>query len=302
MSKPDKPAKHRDLTIIIPVFNAFDALSACLASLDRHSAAAPIIVIDDASNDPRIRPLLAEWVAQRTRTGRATRLIHHEQNQGFVRTANEAAGLVDGDFVLLNSDTQVTAGWLDALQRCLASDPLIASATPWSNNAEIVSLPEFCVANPVPEDPDQWAQAVRAAAQGNYPDLPTAVGFCMAVPARAFDALGLFDAQTFGRGYGEENDFCRRAAKAGWRNVLCEDAFVVHRGGESFAPLGLVPGDETMQRLLKKHSDYLATVSRWISEDPLAPRRAAAINAFRSAGLQGAGRNTVIGAEGDRQP
>jgi hypothetical protein len=125
----------------------------------------------------------------------------------------------------------------------------------------------------VPEDPESWARAVRGCARGHYPELPTAVGFCMAVSRRCIDAIGLFDEAAFGRGYGEENDFCRRAAEAGWRNVLCEDAFVVHRGGASFGPLGLRPDEGSMQRLLALHPDYLDVVGAWIAADPLAERR-----------------------------
>ena len=49
------------------------------------------------------------------------------------------------------------------------------------------------------------------------------------------DEIGYFDAAAFGAGYGEENDLCLRAAKAGWRNVLADNAFVVHTGERSFA-------------------------------------------------------------------
>lgn len=261
------------LTVVVPVFNAHDCLRACLASLDAHSPGAPVLLVDDASEDPRIKPLLVEWVAQRP----GARLISLPENRGFVHAANRGVAEVAGDVVLLNSDTRVTTGWLEALTRCLASDPRIATATPWSNNAEIVSLPEACVANPAPEDPEPWASAVRAAARGHHPELPTGVGFCMAVSRAAIDALGFFDEAVFGRGYGEENDFCRRAADAGWRNVLCEDAFVVHEGGQSFGPLGLKPGGEAMERLLGRHPDYLRVVEDWIRQDPLADRRAAIV-------------------------
>ena len=64
--------------------------------------------------------------------------------------------------LLLNSDTVVTSGWLERLAACAASDPTIATATPFSNNAEICSFPEFCVANPPPEDAERVAR-VRAA-------------------------------------------------------------------------------------------------------------------------------------------
>lgn len=259
------------MTVIVPVFNAHDCLVDCLASLDAHSPAAPVLVVDDASDDPRIAPLLRSWVAHRP----AARLVSLPVNRGFVHAANQGMEAAGGDVVLLNSDTVVTGGWLEALRRCLASDPAIATATPWSNNAEIVSLPAPGVANPVPDDPDAWAGAVRSAARGDYPELPTAVGFCMAISGRAIEALGGFDEASFGRGYGEENDFCRRAAEAGWRNVLCEDAFVVHRGGQSFGPLGLAPDDASMARLLARHPGYLDLVTDWIRDDPLAERRAA---------------------------
>lgn len=272
---------ERSITVIVPVFNAFDVLGPCLESLDRYSPAVPVCLIEDASDDGRVRPLLRSWVAGRA----GARLIELGENRGFVHAANLGARETRGDIVLLNSDTVVTRGWLEALQRCLASDRRIASATPWSNNAEIVSLPGFCENNPVPEQPDRWARAVQASATGHYPELPTAVGFCMAVSRQAIDALGLFDEAAFGRGYGEENDFCRRADRAGWRNVLCEDAFVVHRGGESFAPLGLKPGEETMSRLLHKHPDYAQIVADWIQRDPLAEQRQAIVSAYQSGNI-----------------
>lgn len=266
------------ITIIVPVFNAHDVLGPCLASLDRHAPGTPVLVVDDASDDDRVAPLLRSWVAGRPHA----RLIELPLNRGFVHAANRGVSETRGDIVLLNSDTVVSDGWLESLERCLASDPSIATATPWSNNAEIVSLPEFCVNNPAPDDPARWAAAVRSCARGRYPDLPTAVGFCMAVSRAAIDSLGFFDEEAFGRGYGEENDFCRRAAAAGWRNVLCEDAYVVHRGGQSFAPLGLRPGAETMSRLLRKHPDYADIVAGWIRRDPLADQRRDIVAAFQS--------------------
>lgn len=283
-SKPHK----RLPCVIVPVFNAFEVLGPCLAALDRCSADASVYLVDDASDDDRVLPLLRDWAACRPNAS----VIELSKNRGFVHAANRGALASQGDIVLLNSDTVVTSGWLEALGRCLASDSRIATATPWSNNAEIVSLPEFCVNNPPPESPEAWSQAVRSQARGHYPELPTAVGFCMAVSRTAINELGLFDEATFGRGYGEENDFCRRAATAGWRNVLCEDAFVVHMGGKSFAPLGLKPGEETMSRLLQKHPDYAGLVAEWIERDPLAEQRNAIVMAFQSGKIEAPGSGT----------
>ena len=257
--------------IIIPVFNAFEKLQACLDSITRTlSPDTRVLLIDDASTDPRVLPLLQSWVNE---AKPVRQLLVHAENQGFVATANHGMRVAETDVVLLNSDTEVTTGWLQSLADCLDSDPSIATATPWSNNGEIVSIPEFCVSNPVPGDPEIIASLIKTCGKPTYPDMPTAVGFCMAISLKAIRTIGLFDEMTFGLGYGEENDFCQRAEQAGMRNVLCDDAYVVHHGGASFGPLGLKPDDESMQRLLAKHPEYLKKVMEFIKTDPLALRR-----------------------------
>ena len=107
----------------------------------------------------------------------------------------------------------------------------------------------------------------------------------MAISRAAIDRIGLFDAEVFGRGYGEENDFSMRAVEAGMRNVLCDDVYVVHLGGRSFGPLGLRPGEESMQRLLSLHPGYLEQVRAFIASDPLAPRRQQLLDALNRANL-----------------
>jgi len=257
--------------IIVPVFNALEKLEACLDSISRTIPPdTRVLLIDDASTDTGVQPLLRSWVDE---AKPVRRLLVHQVNRGFVATANHGMRMADTDVVLLNSDTEVTGDWLQNLGDCLDSDISIATATPWSNNGEIVSIPEFCVSNPVPPNPDVIAATIKSCGQPSYPEMPTAVGFCMAISLRAIKMIGLFDEATFGRGYGEENDFCQRAEQAGLRNVLCDDTYVVHHGGASFGPLGLRPDEESMQRLLAKHPDYLRKVSQFIKTDPLEPRR-----------------------------
>ncbi|MFK7955824.1 MAG: glycosyltransferase family 2 protein [Lysobacterales bacterium] len=259
--------------VIVPVFNAAPYLQRCLQSLLEHSESHQrYLLIDDASTDPRVTELLAEFCARRTHA----RMLRNDQNLGFVGTTNRAMDLTDQDVVLLNSDTEVTAGWLQALERCAESDPNIATATPFSNNAEICSLPEFCVNNPMPDGSADWSDAVNRCNSQQYPELPTGVGFCLFIRRRALTELGLFD-PCFGRGYGEENDFCRRAANAGWRNVLCDNAFVAHSGGRSFAPVNITPNGENLRILLERHPDYERLVADFIAQDPIRPIREAIV-------------------------
>jgi GT2 family glycosyltransferase len=258
--------------VIVPVYDGFEALAACLDSLRRTLPAhARLELVDDASPDPRVLPLLHAFAA----ASPCTVAVHAQaRNLGFVATVNAAMARTGADVVLLNADTVTTDGWLERLAACAAADPRIATATPFSNNAEICSLPAFCRANPLPADPDAVARACRAAGAPDYPELPTGVGFCMYIRRAALRAIGDFDATTFGRGYGEENDFCRRAAGHGWRNVLCDDAYVGHRGGASFAGTGHAPGGENLARLVARYPGYNALVADFIARDPLAARRA----------------------------
>lgn len=261
--------------IVVPIFNAPQALDRCLEALaatlpEGH----PVILIDDASTDAAIADLIRRQPAHWTR-------VRNEHNLGFVASANFGLTLASGhDVILLNADTRPTQGWLQAMERCAHSDPRIASITPLTNNGEIASIPEFCQANPWPKDPEDWARACKESGPPIYPEVPTTVGFCMYLRRTAVTDVGLFDEAAFGRGYGEENDWCMRALKAGWRHVLCDEAYVAHEGGASFGPLGLKPGGQAMTRLLERHPDYLERVQAFIQADPMAVRRRQIVEAW----------------------
>ena len=107
----------------------------------------------------------------------------------------------------------------------------------------------------------------------------------------ALRRLGLFDAATFGRGYGEENDWCRRALGFGMRNILCDNAFVAHTGGQSFAATGETPGGENLRRLNARYPNYHDSVARFIETDPLAPDRARLAAAIAKLASSGSGAN-----------
>jgi GT2 family glycosyltransferase len=260
------------ISVIVPIHNALAELDACLGSLLRTLPSdACVLLADDASTDPAL-PAVLEGFA--SRAAFTARIVRRPANLGFIGNVNLAfAESTPHDVVLLNSDTVTSPGWLERLLDCAASDPRIATATPWSNNAEICSFPDFCQPAPLPDDIDLLASVAADEDAPSYPELPTGVGFCMFVRRAALDALGDFDQATFGRGYGEENDFCLRAAAHGWRNVLCDTAYVGHQGGASFAQQGHHPGGENLLRLNARYPEYNARVADFILRDPLRPLR-----------------------------
>jgi len=254
--------------VVVPVFNAHEALDVCLGSLLKTlPSEASVLLADDASTDPRIPELLVQF---RRRAKFEVRISTREANLGFPANCNAAfLETGDSDVLLLNSDTVFTQGALEKIAQCATRDKKIATITPWSNNAEICSYPNFCENNPLPDNIELMAEAAAMITSDELPELPTAMGFCMWIRRAALKQCGDFDAATFGRGYGEENDFCRRVAAMGWRNVMCVNAYVGHSGSASFAPIGIGPGGDNLQRLLVRWPDYHEQVARFILDDPL---------------------------------
>ena len=198
-------------------------------------------------------------------------LLENEHNLGFVATVNRGMSLnPTHDVILLNSDTEVANDWLDRISAAAYSDERIGTVTPFSTNATICSFPVFCKSNPMPNN---WslAELDRLFAEvnaGQVVDIPTAVGFCQYIKRDCLAQTGLFDVKRFGKGYGEENDFCRRAASKGWRHVLGCDTFVFHEGGVSFSTEHEARVNKAQEILDRLYPDYHALVQQHILENP----------------------------------
>ena len=254
--------------VVIPVFNGYEHVERCVACLERHTPPGhDVWLVDDASPDPRMLPLLRAFAARRART----HLVENPANLGFVGAVNAALSHIQGDVVVLNADTQVTAGWLEALVRCRASSPRIGIACPLSNNATLLSIPALATLFEA-GDADAVALAVRRASRASYPRIPTAVGFCMLVTRELLEATGPLD-RAYGRGYGEENDLSMRALDLGFEIACCDDAYVHHAGEASFGEVtGTGGARERNRRLLERRwPAYAPGVSRWMRENPLRP-------------------------------
>ncbi len=268
---PDRP-----VDVIVPVYRGLDdtrlCIEAALAAVNRTPFR--LVVINDASPEQEV----TDYLRQLQDGDERLLLLENERNLGFVATVNRGMRLAaDRDVVLLNSDAEVANDWLDRLRRAAWSDRRVASVTPFSNNATICSYPRFCADNELPPGYNTAAlDALFATTNaGQVEDIPTAVGFCMYIRRDCLDAIGLFDVEHFGKGYGEENDFCMRAHKIGWRNLFALDTFVRHAGGVSFGDSKSPREREAGQMLLRLHPEYDAIVHAHIARDPAREARLA---------------------------
>ena len=263
------------IDVIVPVYKGYEQTRRCIESVlaSRGRCDFELVVVDDASPEAAIPAYLDALAAQ----GRAT-LLRNAANQGFVRSVNRGMALHAGrDVVLLNSDTEVAGDWLDRLQACAHRAADIATVTPFSNNATICSYPFEGWSGQVPGTLGLAGldRLFATANAGRSVDIPTAVGFCMYIRRDALAALGAFDAERFGRGYGEENDFCMRALEAGRRNVLAGDVFVYHEGSVSFSGERFALMQAGGKALVEAHPEYPARVHEFLVADPASELRSA---------------------------
>jgi glycosyltransferase involved in cell wall biosynthesis/GT2 family glycosyltransferase len=256
--------------LVLPVHGAAELLAACLASLDRSPPFGGLLLVADGPQPSEVERLLAIAAGGPL----AARLVR-SAGVGFAAAVNAGLAETTGDVVLLNSDTEVTTGWLGKLQRAALSRRDVATVTPFSNHATICSLPRPLAHNTLPAgyDLEGFAALVERASVREYPKLPTAVGFCMYVRRQAVEAVGPFDEGHFGPGYGEENDFCLRATDAGLVHLLDDATYVWHAGEGSFGRSGEALRRRAMRALRLRHPTYLRRLAAFLGEDPLRPAR-----------------------------
>lgn len=272
---PATPPQH-PVDIIVPVYRGLADTCLCIESVlaSVNQCAWRLIVINDASPEPEV----TEWLRERAAQDSRITLLENAENLGFVGTVNRGMALSDSnDVLLLNSDTEVANDWLDRIRRAAYGDSKVASVTPFSNNATICSYPRFCKDNSLPAGYDT-ARLDALCAQTNpgaVVDVPTGVGFCMYIRRDCLAQVGLFDTENFGKGYGEENDFCQRAAEAGWRNLHLLDTFVLHTGGVSFGDTKSPRERAAMETLRRLHPRYERDVMAFVKADPAQPYRLA---------------------------
>jgi len=273
----DQTSKNLNLEnpidIIIPVYNGFQFLPALFESIIENTRTPyRLIIVDDKSTDLRVVEMLNTIKEELPQTI----LITHENNQGFVASINEAALYTNDHFVILNTDTEVPRDWLSRLTSYLYKFDDIASVTPMTNAGTICSFPAPGQDNELylGHDVNFIDEVFEQVDTTNIIELPTGVGFCMAINRKVWERIGPFNVEVFGQGYGEENDWCRKAVENGYRNILAPNLFIFHKHGGSFLPEEKKELSQTnLQKVVKLHPDYLFSVAEFSAKDPIKPIR-----------------------------
>jgi GT2 family glycosyltransferase len=257
----DQPAARGryfpSVEVVVCVHDALNETIACLESLCRSAdRARRITIVDDGSTAATVERLRANvalnpWLS----------LIELGERRGYTKAANIGLRAAAADWVvLLNSDTIVTAGWLEGLLEA-AERAGADFVGPLSNAASWQSVPEVRDAaggwkvNLIPSDQsiESFAALVAELSERAAPRAPLLNGFCMLMRRDAVAALGYLDETNFPSGYGEETDLCLRAAAAGYSLAIADHVYVHHVKSASFGSSRAALSRQGNERLRAKH-------------------------------------------------
>ena len=224
------------LAVVVPVYDHPELLPPLVASLLEHTPPDVLLLfVENGSDDARVRPALLRLAAEHPGRVRVECL---DENLGFAGACNHGMRAAAGrDVILLNNDTVVGPRWSDSLRLAAYADPRIGTATAVSNNSGLASVPdrgknEMPPGLSVATVARGWLHATETVF-----DLHTGHGFCLYLKRAMLDDVGELDAETFGKGYGEETDLCLRARDRGWKHRITTRAFVWHLNAVSFGGL-----------------------------------------------------------------
>lgn len=262
--------------VLVPVGVDEDALDACLAALDAGTPAGTRVwLADDAQAGPRGNAIIEAWLKRTPLQAAHTRRTRAIGEAAHLDEALRACG--DDDVAVLASDARPAPGWLQQLASCFAQEAAVATATPWSNAGEAAGWPRI---GEIVEVADSAARLGRACAQlpAQYPELPAAVGHAVLLRGKARLRAGGLDPASYQSWHAALIDLSLRLSGLGWRNALCETAFVL-RARES------VPADGDMERLSVRWPGWHGRLAQFLMDDPLHATRAQLVQ--RLATLEG---------------
>ncbi len=231
------------VSIVILAYNNLDLTRRCIESILNYTTypSFDVIIIDNASTD-------GTWEYLETIQDSRVRIQKNQTNLGYAGGNNVGCQMAEGEIiVLLNNDTICPPEWLEKLVALFLKDEkvgLVGPMTNFSGNEQCLdSYPGDEMVDGViirraviPEIPQDWLSEFYNLRSEQYHETARLGFFCVAIRRDAYKHVGGLDTD-YEVGMFEDDDYCIRMKKAGWKIVIARDVFVYHHGNASFKKL-----------------------------------------------------------------
>jgi GT2 family glycosyltransferase len=242
---------HPELSIVVVNWNGGNLLRRCVESIvsSDMKTSFEVVVVDNASDDDSLALLESSTLADSLLSKQQLRIIRNPENLGFGTANNQAFALTNSPFLfLLNPDAEVRQGTIDTLLQTLRSDPKVGGCGPKVLNTDGSTQISVYFNPPRAWHTFLWQLKLymllpprirgeillgRHWSHNHKRDVPMLTGAALLVRRDVIDQVGGFNERF--HMYGEDNEWCWRIIRGGWRLVFEPAGEVVHESGRSSA-------------------------------------------------------------------
>lgn len=221
--------------LVLTVRDTYDFLVPCVESIFANTDVPfHLFINDNVSSDPRTPAYLRQL--REAHPDRVS-VFFQKENLGVPGALNFLMRKTSHDVIQINADTVMPPGWASRLLWPIRhSGEKVGSSSPFSTAAAMGSFPCVRAENDLLPNLDTAGMdaVFRTVKPTTRWKMHFSPGFCMVMSRAALDEVGLFDAETYNPGYGEETDWCLRASKLGYKHVLAANLFVYHKHSVTF--------------------------------------------------------------------
>jgi len=229
--------------IIIPTYNQEESTIRCFDSVSKNTENYKIIWVDNGSDKKSVDKVKNFLDNESV----PYKLIRNEKNLGFIKATNQGIkeSLVsDCDYVVfMNNDIEVYSEWLDRIIKIANKDkkngiigPISSNGT-WMQSIDYLPKQYPDIFSSIPKyknNPEIYSNIVKNKYQGVTREIFSHVAFfCTLLKRETVEDVGYLS-EELGMGYFDDNDYCERALRKGWKIFICADVFVLHSHGKTF--------------------------------------------------------------------
>jgi len=246
------------VSIVVVTYNNLELTKDCLRSMEKFNnySNCEIIIVDNLSQQDDTRAFLLEY----EKTHNNVKVILNDINGGFSYGNNIGIKVATGDYIiLLNNDTFVTPSWIEHLIEHFKCDASIGMVGPVTNNIGNEAKIDVNYKNTI--EMINFSEKLYKNNKGKqFTDIRVLAFFCVAIKREVIEKVGLLD-ESFGIGMFEDDDYCERVKKEGYKLICADDVFIHHHLGATFDK----EPPEWKQNLFKRNKAIYETKhGKWI--------------------------------------
>jgi GT2 family glycosyltransferase/cyclopropane fatty-acyl-phospholipid synthase-like methyltransferase len=251
--KAVKLTPKNKISLIVPVYNQAKYTSEMLASIGKHEGYELEIIIVDNASDEETKNVIREFEKNNSNV----KIITNTENLGFPKAINQGLAVAKGDYVFLaNNDIILPPDWLERMVAHAERNKSIGMVGVVSNKVSGFQKIKEEITYRTPDEMLIFMKKIAEKSNEKFLEFPRVAFLFVLIKKEVIDKVGSLD-ERFSPGNYEDDDYCLRVQRAGFKAVIALDVYVHHYGSVSFT----AEGKEKYYALLERNREKF--VEKW---------------------------------------